>query len=291
LAHVPRSIENIPVRPPWFHCADLRAGVVELDDAESHHALASLRLETGAPLVLFDGAGCVADATLEPNRAALGARRSRGWRGASRVARVTQIRFVPPPERTLTLIVAGCKGDRLSFLIEKCTELGVSRIVLARFERSIVHTGERHAEKLLRTALEACKQCRRAWIPEITAGSRLPDAVAAARTLTRRIAAQRSGPESGATSSVPDPACPPVLIVCHPAPDVPPLGEWLHTARPPRLVAVIGPEGGLSPGEVESLRSRRAEFLRLAEHILRVETAAIAVAAAWAAGGTRAGPA
>lgn len=83
---------------------------------------------------------------------------------------VHRVNTLTPPPRSLTLIVAGCKGPRLRWMVEKCTELGVSELCLAEFERSVVRVSEGHAQKLRTTAIEACKQCGRAWLPEIRCG-------------------------------------------------------------------------------------------------------------------------
>lgn len=173
-------------------------------------------------------------------------------------AHIEAIEEVSRPRAELTLIVAACKGPRLDWLIEKCTELGVSRIVLAEFERSVVRCGPRHVEKLRRTAIEASKQCRRAWLPEIAAGLSLAEAVA---------------PCDG----IP-------LLIAHPEPSAAALPDWLaRHASERKLSAVVGPEGGLTPTEIVFLRSAGAVEVRLAETVLRVETAAAAIAACWGA--------
>lgn len=61
------------------------------------------------------------------------------------------------------------------------------------------------------------------------------------------------------------------------------LGDWLaaHHDLTEVLTVVVGPEGGLSPAELESLSRAGGEPVRLGAHVLRVETAAVAVAAAW----------
>ena len=61
------------------------------------------------------------------------------------------------------------------------------------------------------------------------------------------------------------------------------LGEWLaaHHDLTEVLTVVVGPEGGLSPAELESLFRAGGEPVRLGTHMLRVETAAMTVAAAW----------
>jgi len=245
--------------PRFFH-APIAPGLVELSEAESRHALQSLRLQPGDEIVLFDGAGRIAHGQIEPATGGLGrGGRSRGARRAGvRVERVLQ---VPPPARRLTLVVPGCKGDRLSTLVEKCTELGAARLMFTEFERTVVHVRDAALERLARTSVEACKQCRRAWLPEI----------AVARSLAESIAGVAAGH----------------LIVADPDERAPGLAGWLHghAGAAEHLTAVIGPEGGLTDGELASLRAAGGQPVRLGEHILRVETAAIAVAAAWAARG------
>lgn len=248
------------MEPPRFYCPQLDLGVLTLPESESRHALQSLRLRPGADVALFDGQGGVAHGILLANEPAEGPRRPARSGKQAPVAsiQVTELVSVPPPARTLTLIVAGCKGARLEWLVEKCTELGTDRIVLAEFERSVVHAGPRHVNKLRRTSIEACKQCGRAWLPEINAGVSLEDAV---------------------TKSEPG-----ALLIADPDPQATPLVDWPSRsgAEMGNVTAVIGPEGGLSVPEREYLQSVGGKLVCLAPHVLRVETAAISVAATWA---------
>ena len=146
----------------------------------------------------------------------------------------------------------------MDYLVEKCTELGVACIYLTEFERSVVHAGSQHLEKLRRTAIEACKQCGRAWLPEIIAGVKLPDVLPKVSEAT--------------------------LLIAQPADDSVPFGTWLrdNATNSARLAAVIGPEGGLTPAEIDLLRHAGGRPVTLAAHILRVETAAVCVAASFA---------
>ena len=244
---------------PRFFCKELAPGAVALDAAESRHALGSLRLRPGDEALLFDGRGRVAHGVLKPNKHAPAERASRRGGQASAEFSVERVLCEPPPTRTLTIIAAACKGPRLTWMIEKLTELGTTRIVIANFERSVVRTERAHAEKLGRTALEAAKQSQRAWLPEITCGSTLENAV--------------SGEGRGG------------LLVAHPAEEAAALAPRLlaHEYITGHVIAVIGPEGGLTDDEIEMLRSRSGELVRLAPTILRVETAALSVAANWAA--------
>lgn len=244
---------------PWFYCPILRCGEVALDEAEQRHALQSRRLRPGDALTVFDGNGHVGQARLLPEAEATETGQRRGRHRSPAAVLVDNIVDVRRPERTLTLFVPACKGPRLDWLVEKCTELGVTRLVLTAFERSIVQIGAAHVEKLQRTAIEACKQCRRAWLPRIEAGVTLADVA-----------------RPGANAA---------LLIAHLDQAASPLGQWLHEhlSDVRNLTVVVGPEGGLAPAEVNALSSMGGQMVRLAEHVLRVETAAIAVAASWAA--------
>lgn len=234
---------------PRFHVPGLRAGRLALDAAESRHALTVLRLSPGDRVELFDGQGGHATATLVDDAAP--GRRVR--RGGGAFVEVGEVRVEPVPARRLTLCVAACKGPRLDWLVEKCTELGVDRIHLAAFERSVVHVREAHVTKLLRVATEACKQCGRNRLPLLSVG----DPWRTVPTADER------------------------LVVCDPESSTT-IGDHI-TSGPGALTAVIGPEGGLTDAENAHLRSLHAVPVRLASHVLRVETAAVAVAAMWAA--------
>ena len=245
---------------PRFYCAELTPGVVTLDASESKHARQSLRLRPGNEATLFDGRGRVAHGILGGTTDAETPRKRP--RAGSKVPpaefTVERVLCEPPPTKTLTLLVAGCKGPRLTWMVEKLTELGTTRVVIAEFARSIVHVGHTHAGKLRRTALEATKQSQRAWLPEITCGVGLVEA------LTDCAKGK--------------------LLAAHPLDDAPALLTRLHAhdLADDHLTAVVGPEGGLSDGEIAMLREVGAELVRLAPTILRVETAAISLAANWA---------
>lgn len=243
----------------WFHVSQLNAGAVALPPAEAAHAALSRRLRLGDEVTLFDGAGCWAPGVvLEVSRG----------RAAGVTVQVHRIAREAPPARPLTLISAACKGPRLEWLVEKCTELGVWSIILTDFARSIVRLPPSSAPRLMRTALEACKQARRAWLPQIHCGLTLDDALAQMNA---------------------EPGGPPLLLVAHPASHAAPLTlpQALADAAAPRHVqVVIGPEGGLDEDEVQRLLTRGGVRIALARHILRVETAAACAAAqhcAWAA--------
>jgi 16S rRNA (uracil1498-N3)-methyltransferase len=191
-----------------------------LDEATVHHVRRVLRVADGESITLTDGAGY--------------------WRRAvfveGRVELDGEVRFEPAMDPPLTLAVAAPKGDRAEWLVQKCTEAGVDRIVWLAAERSVVRwAGERaarHLDRLRRIASEAALQSRRVWLPliegPVPAADVLPTAV---------VAEPRGRPVAADDTTV-----------------------------------AIGPEGGWTEAEVELAR----DCVTLGPNILRVETAAVA---------------
>ncbi len=233
---------------PRFHVPELVVGEVILTSEESSHAASSLRLKPGDACILFDGRGHSAEAVVV--EIGVPGKRSRA---APVRCRVEQVCTHTSPSARLTLVVSACKGDRLDWLIEKCTELGVSRVVLTNFARSVVRVEEKHGARLQRTALEAAKQCGRMWLPEILVSGAPPD-----------ISAE--------------------TLIAHPAEGAESVASALAANKKADPTVFIGPEGGFTDSEIAQFRTVGARLVRLAANILRVETAAVAVAAVWAAG-------
>ncbi len=247
-----------------FFCPELNGETATLDAEESRHARRSLRLSAGDQVELFDGRGRVATGSIVDTTAG---RSSKAQARSPVTVAISHVDQAQPPPRRLTLIVAACKGPRLSWLVEKCTELGAAELHFADFERSVVHVGDGQIEKLRRTAVEACKQCGRVWLPALHAGG-------GPLQLCARMTSERSEPP------YPRPAA---LFVAHPGAEAEPLARLLADgAAVSRTVAVIGPEGGLTENELDGFHKAGGRVVTLAPHVLRVETAAAAVAAIWA---------
>jgi len=148
----------------------------------------------------------------------------------------------------LTLGVPLPKGDRQRWLIEKAVELGVSRLIplkTARTERS----RDEVAVKLRRYVIEASKQCGRNRLMEITPTVEWSKLMG--EPIERRTIAHLEGR-------------PLANVFSGPASDV---------------LLAVGPEGGLTDGEVEQAVQADWELVTLGERILRVETAALALVA------------
>lgn len=143
---------------------DLAAPV--LTESDAHHLRHVLRLRSGETVVASDGAGGWAPCRLA---------RSGGGRGDHPPVLdvVGPSRSQPRAVPEVTVAFAPVKGDRPEWVAQKLTELGVDRIVPLRTARSVVRwegqRGDRAVDRLRRVAREAAAQCRRPWLPEVSA--------------------------------------------------------------------------------------------------------------------------
>lgn len=199
-----------------------------------------LRLREGEAITLFDGSGGEVPATLTQI-------------GKRDVLATTSIHIAIEREvqRSITLYPSLIANDRIDWLVQKATELGVSAIQPTFTERSQRIPGdvEKRADHWRGVAIAACEQCGRNQIPKIHIPITLGDALAAI------------GDQSL------------ILLDADGSAD-----KSLSTITSSSAV-FIGPEGGFSPSELEALRKRCDHRLRLGPTVLRAETAAIAALA------------
>ncbi len=236
----------------WIFTEHLQSDLIEVTDAEAHHLLHVLRIKPQQTLVLFDGAGNAADVIVDSST-----RRSV-------FCRVLQRRTIPRISAPLlSLAVSPPKGDRLRWMIEKLTELGVSQITMLGCERTVVEPGETRLEKLRGTAVAACKQSRQAWLPELRALTDFSRLLSQAREQGCRLAIAHPPAEPAPAGPLPAPAFPASSAVS---------GETADTGR---QLLLIGPEGGFTESEVAAAVATGARLLHWPKSILRTETAAI----------------
>lgn len=238
--------------PRLFH-PDLTLGRVDLSRDESRHAGRVLRCRPGDPIILFDGQGREAAATVV------------GVAARSVTVEVAKIEQRPlEPGIRLTLAVALPRSHRQPFLFEKCTELGVSAIWPMVSQRSVVRPRPDQLDKWKRTTIEAAKQSQRVWLPQIESPCTFDDTLARVHEFDAAIVTDRD------TSSLT-------------------IFDFLRNASAiTSLLVWIGPEGGLSPAEIRAVLSAGAAGVHLGPGILRVETAVLAVAALVATVGNQA---
>lgn len=237
---------------PWFFVESIpHEGVVTLPKEEARHATGARRLGEGDAVVLFDGRGTVATASL------LGTRD----RSGAVEARLDSIETHEAIAPRLEIATALPKGDRLSTLLDMATQAGVDHLIPLRCEWGVVKPRETPPDRWQRIVVEAAKQSRRAWLPTFGAPRTVSEACAAREGLQVLIA------HPGGAS---------ISEVC---------GVLGNAAgNPARNAAgtirvLIGPEGGFSEAELDAAEASGATRVSLSPHVLRVETAAVVAAA------------
>lgn len=225
-------------------------GTVELPTYEAHHASRVLRCTAGDQIVLFDGLGNEASASIQ----------SLDKRNV--IAEIKSFLFAPRDHSgRLHFAIAMPKGDRQRNTIEKLVELGVDSLSPLNTTRSVAVVNEDNAERLERYVIEACKQCGRNKLMSIRPTIGLSDIQSFADSIS-----PTSGPNDTA------------IWILHPTFEEH-KAFTIHEAnalvdRRRNALFLIGPEGGFTDEEVRVAVRQGANILSLGDRIQRVETAA-----------------
>jgi len=238
---------NTPVissgsREPFFFCAELPptpAGVTLAGD-EGRHALSVRRLRSGDAITLFDGRGGIGSGQVID----VDARRK------TLEVRIESIASKPAP-RPVTLAAALPKGERLAVMLDMATQLGITRFVPLDCERSVVRVSDNARKRWQRICLEACKQSRRAWLPELAAPATIAQLLKDSRQAVQLWIADPDGDAA-----------------------VDQARAWAASGE--ELIVMVGPEGGFTDAERQSVLGAGGRAVALGHNILRVETAAAA---------------
>ena len=220
-------------------------GVARILGDDLHHLARVLRLHKGDAVELCDGNGADYDGVLVSvtEREAL--------------CRATNARPSPAePRCRVTLVQALPKAGKMELIVQKCVELGVCAVQPALSARCVPVPGndfEKKRARYQRISDEAAKQARRGILPQVLPLAPLDaldlaafDAVFVAYEEERAVTLKRALRERGPFASA---------------------------------AAIVGPEGGFEPGEIERLRFRGAIVVSLGRTILRTETAGLAMLA------------
>lgn len=210
---------------------------VILEETEFHHVINVMRCNVGVQIDLINGQGVCAQAKIikiEKKRAIL---------------LVEALYSVEKPQNRLILAQAIPKLNRLDFIIEKGTELGMSALWLFPGDHSEKRDlSETQLKRLSHLAVAALKQCGRLYLPEILV---LPP-----------LSTWKPFPFPFYFGSL--------------APEAPPFFRLLQENNSFAALFCVGPEGGLSTAEEKILCDLGAIGTKLSPHVLRTETAAIA---------------
>src|SRR6266481_173643 len=229
--------------PRFYHPAPLPAnGSIELPHGAAHHAVRVLRLQVGETLQLFDGIGNEYQGTILDI-------------SGKRVVVDNIISIDASCESPLQTVLAQAlsSSEKMDWVVQKATELGVGEIQPLATERSVAKLSGERADKRVehwrQIAIGACEQCGRNVLPQIHA----PLDIMAWLTSMQKSSATKF-----------------ILL---------PQGEQLlqQQTRPPgKIVLLIGAEGGFSVAESEAAMHAGFIPLRLGARVLRTETAAVA---------------
>ena len=224
------------------------ADTVTLSGSDAHHLGYTLRARVGERYVVVDSERQIASMEI-----------------AGFTADTVTLRLVERLEADtdspirLTLAVCLLKSDKMEFVVQKAVELGAAKVQPIESENCVARydgkKAEARRERWQRIADEAAKQCGR------TALLTVSPILSLGGWLTKRP------PEDGAA------------FFCYEAEEKNTLGAWLADQNAKAYTALIGPEGGFTPGEAEQAKAADIAAVTLGPRILRAETAAVATMA------------
>jgi 16S rRNA (uracil1498-N3)-methyltransferase len=213
---------------------------ISVQGSAANHIMRVLRAREGDALTMFDGRGGEYGARII------------GFRKDAVTVDVQEHREVERESSLeLTLAQGISRGERMDWVMQKATELGVTRIVPVVTERTVVKLDDRQAERKLdhwrAIVVAACEQSGRNRVPEVLAPVPFYEALGIVDSSITRILLSPAGAQRAR-----------------------------DLANPRRIAMLIGPEGGLSENEQEAAVAAGFLQVSLGPRILRTETAAIA---------------
>jgi 16S rRNA (uracil1498-N3)-methyltransferase len=234
---------------PRFYCPPPlpRNNHFELPREAAHHAHRVLRLRMNDPVQIFDGEGGAFDAKIAEI-------------GGKRVVLHELQTCMAESESSLRIVLAQamCGSEKMDWVVQKATELGVAEILPVQSQRSVARlSGERVLRRTAHwrnVAIAACEQCGRNILPRIHEPQELSTWLASMRSMAS------------------------AKFILQPEGSTP-----LHKQPVPQggtAILLIGPEGGFSEDEAKMAYMAGFVPVRLGKRVLRTETAAMAGVAA-----------
>ena len=222
--------------------SDIENNSVKITGSDALHIARVLRTEIGDVLTLCDGSGTD-----------YFARVTSCDKDSVSLDIIDTFPCLAEPDVSVTLFQGIPKQGKMDYIIEKCTELGINRIVPVATKRSVVKIDDKKSEakKLERwkkIAAESVKQCKRGAIPEITNVMTVKEAIEFSKTLDLTLAAYECEEEISVKSV-------------------------LSSHNPKSVGIFIGPEGGLDDTEIALFECANIQTVTLGKRILRTETA------------------
>lgn len=204
------------------------------------HIRTVLRLAVGEEVQLLDGCGLIARAQLQQD-------------GQATILEVARTESAP---LQCCLIQGLPKGEKLELVLQKGTELGVSRFCLVEMERSIgrlkQEKRDRRLERWRKVVQEAARQCGQSHLPELQLNTSLQEAAMAGAADLKLLLWEESAQS---------------------------LSAVLPNTAPKSVAVIVGPEGGITAQEAAQASDAGFLQVRLGPRILRTETAGLAIMA------------
>jgi 16S rRNA (uracil1498-N3)-methyltransferase len=224
--------------PRIFTPQSLTTGAaIQLEESASRHLSQVLRMQEGRPLIVFNGEGGEFSASIQQINK----------KNVSIVlGEFTQENRESPLQ--LELAIGISRGERMDWVLQKATELGVTRIIPLLTERTEVKLDQDRQEKKLQhwqqIIISACEQSQRNLLPELTRPQSITDYLNYTKSEFKFVLHHRD------SKSLPT------------------------TDKTPQTVSLlIGPEGGLSETEIDLSINKGFKPLTLGPRVLRTETA------------------
>ena len=207
---------------------------------EHHHLRNVLRLGIGETITIIDGEGCIYSASIIKINSEL------------TDAKVEQQEYQEKIYPSITLFQALPKHDKMEWILQKTTELGVNQIVPIITERSLQKPSKNRFERWQRIILSATKQCGRAWIPKINEIQTLQDCLNTIRTYECTLLFWEKEADKHIQSVL------------------------RRKTELKSIALIVGSEGGFTGNEVKEQIDKGCIPVKVGSSILRTETAAIA---------------
>ncbi len=224
---------------------DVKKNVILIDKGEAHHIVDVMRMKEADQVLVFDGTGNEYSGFIEK---------------IDHRAKIVTVEIVkterPADDRSPEIHLAQAvpaKG-RMDYVVEKATELGVSRIIPLITDRTVNRPDRAGSEKKVfrweKIATQAAKQCGRTSLPVISG-----------------ITGYENIPDMFEQYDI-------ALLACL-SEEAGPIKQSLQGFRTGKILVLIGPEGDFTPEEIDMARRDNCRFVSLGKRILRSDTAGL----------------
>lgn len=228
------------MRTFYVHPTLINEDSATITGSEQHHLRNVLRIELGDTIRIIDGKGSVFLAKVHRVNT------------ESTEAQIISREFYKKETPCLTLFQGIPKHEKMELILQKTTELGVTQIIPMFTERSLQKPSDNRYERWRKVIISATKQCKRAWLPELSDTQKFEDCLNMLPTFERSLICWENEKQQR------------IKMVLKDIPKV------------ESIALLVGPEGGFTDKEVNAAIKNGCIPVTINSNILRTETAAIA---------------